>query len=185
MSSRGCFATPADFPLHDASPYEGYTSAAKVWDSSLVQGPFPVAPCQTIMLRFATFTSLVGPSSFRGTSESLSSLPEAEPRQRLLNTKRDFEFRHFYDVGLNAGGGGGGGGGAGDDDGGRVSGIVWLRWHATNCGLKLEGSNEFLLPTLPLITSAWLGVTGARERERMRRGARATRGEAWGRGAPS
>jgi hypothetical protein len=26
---------------------EGYTYAAKVWAVSLVQGPFPVAPCQT------------------------------------------------------------------------------------------------------------------------------------------
>jgi hypothetical protein len=35
-----------------------YTYAAKAWDLSLVQGPFPVAPCQTPTLRFATFLSL-------------------------------------------------------------------------------------------------------------------------------
>jgi hypothetical protein len=35
---------------------EGYTYG--VWDLSLVQGPFSVAPCQTLALRFATFASL-------------------------------------------------------------------------------------------------------------------------------
>jgi hypothetical protein len=37
-----------------------YTYAAKVWDVSIVQGPFSVAPCQTLTLRFATFASLYG-----------------------------------------------------------------------------------------------------------------------------
>jgi hypothetical protein len=32
-----------------------YTYDARVWDSSLVQGPFSVAPCRTFALRFATF----------------------------------------------------------------------------------------------------------------------------------
>jgi hypothetical protein len=31
------------------------TYAAKVWDLSIVQGPFSVAPCQALALRFATF----------------------------------------------------------------------------------------------------------------------------------
>jgi hypothetical protein len=35
-----------------------YTYDAKVWDLSIVQGPFSVAPCQTVALRFATFASL-------------------------------------------------------------------------------------------------------------------------------
>jgi hypothetical protein len=35
-----------------------YTYDASVWDVSIVQGPFSVAPCQTITLRFATFASL-------------------------------------------------------------------------------------------------------------------------------
>jgi hypothetical protein len=35
-----------------------YTLAANVWDLSLVQGPFSVAPCQTLIVRFATCTSL-------------------------------------------------------------------------------------------------------------------------------
>jgi hypothetical protein len=39
--SRGRFATPADCPLH----------AANVWELSIVQGPFSVAPCQTPTLR--------------------------------------------------------------------------------------------------------------------------------------
>ena len=37
---------------------EGYTHAAKVWDLSIVQGPFSVAPCQTLIVRFVTFASL-------------------------------------------------------------------------------------------------------------------------------
>jgi hypothetical protein len=36
----------------------GNACAAKVWGSSIVQGPFSVAPCQTRTLRFATFASL-------------------------------------------------------------------------------------------------------------------------------
>jgi hypothetical protein len=32
-----------------------YTYAAKVWDLSIVQGPFSVAPCQTLALRYAFF----------------------------------------------------------------------------------------------------------------------------------
>jgi hypothetical protein len=50
---RSRYATPADFPLHDGSPY-----AAKVCYLSIVQAPFPVAPRQTLTTRFATFASL-------------------------------------------------------------------------------------------------------------------------------
>jgi hypothetical protein len=39
LTSR--FAPPADFPRHDCSPYRG---PRNVWDSSIVQGPFSVAP---------------------------------------------------------------------------------------------------------------------------------------------
>jgi hypothetical protein len=58
MSSRGRFATPADFRYVNVARTEGYTYDANVWDVSLVQGPFSVAPCQTLMVRFATFSSL-------------------------------------------------------------------------------------------------------------------------------
>jgi hypothetical protein len=34
---------------------EGYTYAASVWDVCLVQGPFSVAPCQTLAFRYAVF----------------------------------------------------------------------------------------------------------------------------------
>jgi hypothetical protein len=37
---------------------EGYTHAANVWALSVVQVPFSVAPCQTLIVRFATFVSL-------------------------------------------------------------------------------------------------------------------------------
>ena len=36
----------------------GYAYAAKVWDLSIVQGTFSVAPCQNLTIRFATFSSL-------------------------------------------------------------------------------------------------------------------------------
>jgi hypothetical protein len=45
LTSR--FATPADSPLQDCSLTHTCTpNTAKVWDLSLVQGPFSVAPCQ-------------------------------------------------------------------------------------------------------------------------------------------
>jgi hypothetical protein len=43
-----------------------YTYAAQVWDWSLVQGPFSVAPCQTLALRFATCSSRHGAVSSQG-----------------------------------------------------------------------------------------------------------------------
>jgi hypothetical protein len=39
---------------------EGYTYAARVWDLSVVHGPFSVAPRQTLTRRFATVASLYG-----------------------------------------------------------------------------------------------------------------------------
>ena len=47
--------TPADFALHDGSPYRGDAYDNGVWDSSIVQGPFSIAPCQTLASRFAAF----------------------------------------------------------------------------------------------------------------------------------
>jgi hypothetical protein len=55
--SRGRFRPP--IPLtRIVARTEGYTYAAKVWDLSIVQGPFSVAPCQTLFVRFVTFASL-------------------------------------------------------------------------------------------------------------------------------
>jgi hypothetical protein len=47
-SSRGRFATRADFPIHDRSPFRGLHVAydANVCALSIVQRPFSVAPCQ-------------------------------------------------------------------------------------------------------------------------------------------
>jgi hypothetical protein len=39
---------------------EGYAYDAKLWDLCIVQGPFSVAPCQSLSLRFATFPSRYG-----------------------------------------------------------------------------------------------------------------------------
>jgi hypothetical protein len=36
---------------------KGYTHAAKVWDSSIVEGPFPPR-AKPLIVRFATFASL-------------------------------------------------------------------------------------------------------------------------------
>jgi hypothetical protein len=47
--SRGRFATPADFPLHDGTPYRDYAYDVGVWDLSIIQGPFSVLPCQTLV----------------------------------------------------------------------------------------------------------------------------------------
>jgi hypothetical protein len=44
------------------SCYGGYTYAAKVWDSPIVQGPLSVAPRQTVEVTIATFASLFGSS---------------------------------------------------------------------------------------------------------------------------
>jgi hypothetical protein len=53
--SRGRFATPADLPRH-AVPRTG--DDTKNAGFGVVQGPFFVAPCQTLAIRFATFASL-------------------------------------------------------------------------------------------------------------------------------
>jgi hypothetical protein len=53
--------------FHDALPIritgivsrtQGYTYDVKLRALCIVQGPFSVAPCQTLLVRFATFTSL-------------------------------------------------------------------------------------------------------------------------------
>jgi hypothetical protein len=55
--SRGRFATHADFPPHDCSPYSHvHVRRESLGFVSLVQGPFPVAPCQTLASRFAAFS---------------------------------------------------------------------------------------------------------------------------------
>jgi hypothetical protein len=55
---------------------KGYTYGASGWDLSIVQGPFSVAPCQTLTLRFATFASL----NRRRSSRRWSSSPCRSPR---------------------------------------------------------------------------------------------------------
>jgi hypothetical protein len=42
-----------DFPLQDGIPYSHVRRGAGVWDLSIVQGPFSVAPCRALALRFA------------------------------------------------------------------------------------------------------------------------------------
>jgi hypothetical protein len=60
-AALGSISTLVPIPLTGIVVHtEGYTHAAKVWDLSIVQGPFSVAPCQTLTLRFAPFASLWG-----------------------------------------------------------------------------------------------------------------------------
>jgi hypothetical protein len=42
------FATPADLPRHDGTPYRGCAYDVGVWILSIVHGPFSVAPCQPL-----------------------------------------------------------------------------------------------------------------------------------------
>ena len=62
MGKRGAHAAvsrrpPISLPRIVART-EGYTYAAKVWALCLVQAPFSVAPCQTLIVRFAIFSPL-------------------------------------------------------------------------------------------------------------------------------
>jgi hypothetical protein len=56
--SRGRFATPAEFPLDDCSQYRGLHVRREFLVFVHRSGPFSVAPCQTLALRFATFSPL-------------------------------------------------------------------------------------------------------------------------------
>jgi hypothetical protein len=60
MSSRGRFATPADFLLLDCSPYSRvYVRRERLGGVSHSRSrTFSVAPCQTLPLRFAPFPPL-------------------------------------------------------------------------------------------------------------------------------
>ena len=63
--------------LYTAVPRTGcYTYDVGVWDFSIVQRPFSVAPCQTLALRFATFASLYGGGA--GVSARLSPVRDSE-----------------------------------------------------------------------------------------------------------
>ena len=56
MSSRGRFATPADFPQHDGTPYRGlHVRRESLGFVHRLQRPFSVAPCQTLTLRLRFF----------------------------------------------------------------------------------------------------------------------------------
>jgi hypothetical protein len=58
MSSRGRFATSADFPLQDCNPYRGLHVLRERLGAVHRSRPFSVAPCQTLIVRFATFSPL-------------------------------------------------------------------------------------------------------------------------------
>jgi hypothetical protein len=57
--AHGAVSRRSPIPLDTmAARTHMYTCYVGVLDSSIIQGPFPVAPCQTLTLRFATFSSL-------------------------------------------------------------------------------------------------------------------------------
>jgi hypothetical protein len=86
---RGRFVTPADFPLQNCSPHAHVQYLVQVWDLSIVQGPFSVAPCQTLglALRFATVSSLY--------DDGLSLIPSllVSPQPLLTNQRPDGAHR--------------------------------------------------------------------------------------------
>jgi hypothetical protein len=85
-SSRGCFATPADFPRHDCSPYSHLHVRRERLQVSLVQRPFSVAPCQTSadVPIFAPFASPRGDGPLRRTRVQVGGVDGvAEPGRRL------------------------------------------------------------------------------------------------------
>jgi hypothetical protein len=93
--SQGRFATPADFSLHGGSPCTGgYTYDVGVWALSIVQGPFSVAPCQTLALRSATFASLdatdllPGLASSQGAARGCAN--RKDPRVHIAQGQRSF-----------------------------------------------------------------------------------------------
>jgi hypothetical protein len=54
----------------------GYVYDVGVWDLSIIQGPFSVAPCQTLTLRFATFSSTQATSDLKQTTEAADTLQQ-------------------------------------------------------------------------------------------------------------
>jgi hypothetical protein len=80
-SSRGRFATPADFPLHDRTHM--YTYAAKVWNLPLVQGPFSAPNAKPFVLRFQLQHRRMGSrtccTSQRTTEQSAEALTRWKP----------------------------------------------------------------------------------------------------------
>jgi hypothetical protein len=77
--SRGRYATPAGFP--PVVPRAGsYTYDVGVWDLSIVQGSFSVAPYQTLELRFASGELLVSLTGAAAAGEPAAACPAATHR---------------------------------------------------------------------------------------------------------
>jgi hypothetical protein len=96
-----------------------YTHDAKVWYLPIVQGPFSVAPFQTLPLRFATLATLYEGGSERtmASASSCSSSAAAAAASRALRAA--LLSRGGW---CTASGGGGGGGGGVEEEGGADSG---------------------------------------------------------------
>ena len=62
-------------------------------DSSIIQGPFSVAPCQTLISRFATFSSLctVWGALFSAGVGDAAALEDAAVEEALRNLRRELE----------------------------------------------------------------------------------------------
>jgi hypothetical protein len=65
-----------------------YTYAAKVWDLSIVQGAFSVAPCRTFALRFATFCIAVSRRWTAGWASTCLPLPPQRGNARTARVLR-------------------------------------------------------------------------------------------------
>jgi hypothetical protein len=87
--SRGRYATPADSLLHAMVPCtEGYAYDLGVWDLSIVQGPFSVAPVPTLQLLFATFASLCHLRAHAATAARCHCWSSAPPHPRRRRRRR-------------------------------------------------------------------------------------------------
>jgi hypothetical protein len=60
--AHGAVTRRPPISLYKMVPRTGdYTYDVRAWDSSILQGPFSIAPCRTLIFRFATSTSLHRP----------------------------------------------------------------------------------------------------------------------------
>jgi hypothetical protein len=67
--------------------------AAEGWDLFIVQGPFSVAPCRTLTLRFATFPSLYAPLADGGYDTRAAGQPRVEAHAQLGQLRSNLHTR--------------------------------------------------------------------------------------------
>jgi hypothetical protein len=95
MSSRGRFATAADFT--SVARTHMYAYAAKVWDLCIVQGPFSVAPCQTLAnIPIRDVFVAVRQAAANGAAAAEAASPGLQ-YSRMLKQEQDAAFQQSLD----------------------------------------------------------------------------------------